>query len=350
MEPTELKASWVLSGTEGVNYVRSYMPARHLPGRCLRLAGTVDGKILLPNDMGAVIMQFPGFVHLGTFARYMQAAGFPVFFEADDNYLVETDVPETSSWRRYPDKNGCPSYDIARKIAEFCDGVITTTPRLAEAYAEVNDNVHVARNCVEPADWPRIHAKDDGVLRIGWTGSGSHEWDAPLLTEALRWLNGRSDVEVTIFGYPGFRDVAKWVPWTDSLSEFRQSISGLDVMLCPLQRTPFADCRSDLKALEGVMAGACAVVSDSPAYDLWHDNTHVAQGAQGWLSIVKHLVKNRDEVEQLKVLHRRYVLENRTIQTGVDQWRDAIASVDSSSAVMPRGTDSRVPESMAAAV
>ncbi len=338
-----LATFWV-QATSGVNYVRAEMPAKWLPAQCLELNPSdiqTPNPFLLdidthaysfPRQQGAAIWLFSGNTTRALMMKAMQEKGIPVFFEADDNYTRHPDVAETSRWKikREPGRD-THSYETASDIAAFCDGVIVSTPLLADVYGEINDNVHVARNCVDPDDWDPLDKPDDGILRIGWAASDSHRKDAPLLKQAFRWLYGRPDVEIVIMGVHNahFPVPITRLPWCDSLSDYRKMLQAFDVMLCPLQRTDWADCKSDLKALEAGMAGAMSVVSDSPAYDLWADKTFVCKTEQDWEKSVKTLYKNRELVREMQVEHRKYVISERTIEKGIGQWRKALRSCSS---------------------
>ena len=334
VEVPDAKATWWAQATPGVTYVRCSQPAKYLPGQVLNFL-PFDVK-LDPFD-NAIWTRAKG-VHIWPFAGNNTRAilmaeaineGIPAFMEVDDNYTIMSDVPRISEWRLNYRGTDEHSYEICSRIAKFASGIICSTPFLAQVYSELNDNVHVARNCVDPEDWPDVEERDDGILRIGWAGSDSHQKDAHLLKQAFRWLVGRPNVEVVVLGMDyvtSFPAGVRRMPWTTSLQEYRNSLQVLDVMLCPTRRTFWSDGKSDLKALEAAMAGACSVVSDSPSYDLWQDRTFVCSTENDWERVVKHLYKNRDEVLQMKADQRKYVLEERTIEKGVKQWEKAISS------------------------
>ena len=347
VEVEDAKATWWAQATDGVTYVRCSQPAKYLPGQVLTVL-PIDIK-LDPFD-NAIWTRAKG-VHIWPFAGNNTRAilmaeainqGIPAFMEVDDNYTIMSDVPKLSSWRLTYGGTDQHSYEICSRISQFASGVICSTPVLADIYSELNDNVHVARNCVDPDDWPAVEPKEDEVLRIGWAGSDSHQKDAHLLKQAFRWLVGRPNVEVVVLGMDfvsSFPGGVRRMPWTTSLQEYRKSLQVLDVMLCPTRRTAWSDGKSDLKALEAAMAGACSVVSDSPAYDLWHDRTYVCSTENEWEKVVKHLYKNRDEVKQMQADHRKYVLDERNIKEGVKQWERAISS---SSTTTPKDSSASV--------
>lgn len=316
---------------------RCTLPARHLPGKVLQLGhedvDEQDGEIVYPRQEGAAIWSFSGNTTRALIMAGMQEAGFPVFMEADDNYLTGPPF-NIGEWHRgFKTALSCDghSYEGFRRILGFCDGAIVSTPFLADAYSSFNSNIHVCPNSVDPGDWPANPPhQPDGVLRIGWAASDSHAFDAPLITRALDWASRQPNTKVVIFGIKphltGFQFPHEYIGWVDSLEEYREKLSAIDLMLCPLRPSFWADGKSDVKAVEGAMGGAASVVSHVEAYKPWFDRTHTARTSKEFLKVVKHLVRHPAEVYELMCEARKYVLEERTIQGNIDKWRKAIAS------------------------
>jgi hypothetical protein len=332
--PNPLATFWT-QNTTGVNYYRATLPARYLPGKTCsfnifdvkRNDNPLEPEIVMPRQEGAAVWMFPGNNTRAILIAELQEQGIPCWFECDDNYTIRPDLGK-SDWLDTYQGDDRHSFEIASKIAAFCDGVICSTPRLAEVYSGLNDNVHVARNCIDPGDWDDLDKPDDGILRIGWAASASHAKDARLIKKALSWLSRKDDVEIIILGIqPIFPFSYTHITWTEKLSDYRKLLQVLDIMLCPVQRTNWSDCKSDVKAMEGAMAGAMAVVSESPSYDLWADRTYVCKTEDDWVKAAKHLYRNRDEIRKLQNDHREYVLSERTIQKGVEAWRQALKTV-----------------------
>lgn len=330
-------ATWFCQASPGVTYVRCSQPAKYLPGQVLDLdesdvAEDRDGEVYFTRAKGTHIWSFSGNNTRAVLMAGAQTLGHKVWMEVDDNYQMHPDAPETSKWQKKYRGKDESSYEVVGWISEFVDGVIVSTPTLGDVYSQFNDNIHVCRNCVDPEDWDELDKPDDGILRIGWAASDSHRRDAPLLKQAFRWLYGREGVEIIIIGIQNasFPVPVTYIPWMNSHRAYRKVLQTLDVMLCPVIRTPWADCKSDLKCLEAGMVGAMSVVSDSPAFDLWHDRTYTCKTEQDWERAVKSLYRNRDEVKQLQKEHREYVLSERTIQKGISQWHKALGITSSS--------------------
>jgi hypothetical protein len=281
-----------------------------------------------PSDLGATIWLFAGNKTRVRIMRALQQRGYPAIWETDDNYTVPDDARQ-SDWKKWTDGTNRHSYDLATKGAQIADAVIVSTDELANVYEKHNKNIHVCRNCVDPKDWFKPKPNKGDVLEIGWAASASHLKDMQLLGKAVTWLEGRKDIRLTVFG-PLAQHFPAWVrkvPWNDSLKGYRKSLRGIDVFLTPIRRHPFTDCRSDIKALEAVMAGGCVAVAAGPVFQDWHDKAHVCGDENGWLMLLQHFVNNPHEVEVLKEKQRSYVLGERTIDKGVSQWSAALDSL-----------------------
>lgn len=292
-----------------------------------------DGEIVFPRQQGAAIWSFSGNTTRAMLMAEMQEAGFPVFMEADDNYLCDPPFNIGGWHRNFKTALPCDghSYEGFWRIMKFCDGAIVSTPFLADIYSRFNSNIHVCPNCVDPDDWPENPPhQQDGVLRIGWAASDSHAFDAPTISRALDWASRQPNVRVVVFGIKphltGFQFPHDYIGWVDSLEEFREKMSAIDLMLCPLKASFWADGKSDVKALEAAMGGAASVVSRVEAYKPWFDRTHTASTPKEFLKVVKHLVRNPAEVYELMCGARKYVLEDRTIPGNIHKWEEAIAS------------------------
>lgn len=332
-------ATWWVQATAGVNYYRADMPAKHLPGKTVRF----ESRDLQPQgddfwfprqEGGTAVWMFPGNgTRAVAMAQMKTALGLRVLVEVDDNYTVSPPMPGLSTWVSHIDRSGqdLHSYEAhARIVRQIADGVIVSTPKLAEVYGRLHENVCVCPNSVDPADWPDEEPdhQPEGILRVGWAGSASHGYDLADVRRALDWASRQPDVEVVVMGQLDPGVAHRRIPWTDSLAAYRASVQAIDVMLCPLRSNAWSDCKSDVKAIEAAMGGACSVVSRTEPYRPWWDGDapgYSAATPKEFLKVVKHLVANRDEVRETARLAREYALTVRHIDNSIGKWKEAIA-------------------------
>jgi hypothetical protein len=144
----------------------------------------------------------------------------------------------------------------------------------------------------------------------------------------LRWAADQPNVEVWVFGIGDiykFGGAVKKAPWTDNLDDYRASLGRCDVMICPLIETEWSRYKSDLKAMEAVMAGAWPIVSTATAYRPWHDRTMTCTTAKDWQDAIRWAVRHRDEIPALAAKAREYVLGERTIEKNIHLWKEAVS-------------------------
>jgi hypothetical protein len=351
-----------------VNYVRAVLPARHLPGATAEYTDISlknRFKYLQPDENGdkrvafldqrgdTAIWMFPGNWIPTVLMREQQLNGIRVLVEVDDNYRTGPPDENLSEWtdtlEQAREQGKKATYEAHEKIVgnngdPWIDGLIVSTPQLAKEYEDLHPNIYVCPNCVDPDDWnpepshqPIVGEaigssfaisgkRQRRTLRIGWAASDSHGVDIPLIDGALKWASRQPDVEVVLVGIatykPSFPHLH--IPFAP-LPQYRKNLENIDVMLCPLYSSRWADCKSDVKAMEGAMAGAMPIVSAVPPYEPWfgQPGALVAEDQHEFVKHVQWCVKNRDHVRGMAHAARQYVLKDRTIQGNVWRWREA---------------------------
>jgi hypothetical protein len=276
---------------------------------------------------------FPGNTTRALLIAAMQEQGIRCLVEVDDNYLVlPPPVPghRRTEWqRKITDRTlrgeDAHSAEAHQRICEFADGVVVSTPKLVEIYSRLNPNVWLCMNCVDPQDWPPVRS-GNGALRVGFAGSDSHLVDIREIVPALEWAATRPDVEVVFVGAKPstFAGPYTHIPWTQDVADYRRNLQ-IDVGLCPVRPGPWADCKSDLKALEYAMAGALPLVSRTEPYRWWWEQGWpAADSVKGWKKLVKWAVGARDEAAMAAAEARELVLDRRTIRSNIGSWREAV--------------------------
>lgn len=314
-------------------YVRCAMPAKELGGQVRNIdAVRLTGLDPVEVNEGAAVWQILANGSRLAWVEKMMQAGIPCLLEVDDSYV---------RWSRHSNRDWVPglptdpltaSVALHRKAASLLDGVIVSTPALAEVYGRLNKNVHVCPNSADLVDWFDPAPRDD-VFRIVWMASAAHRGDESLILSTLEWAAQQEGVEAYLFGAHFPTEHVRHVPWVSSPQEYRDALVALrpDVGLCPVERDDFASGKSDLKALEYAMAGAMPVVTDFEPYAPWlagaGQRCQVAATPDDWAETVRWCVEHRDAVRQMGEQAREYVLAERTIEDSAGRWIEAAESV-----------------------
>lgn len=337
------KATFYAQATAGTTYVRCTVPARTLPGKvCARTALPVgyherENRLVFPEqESDMAVWQFPGSADDAILIAALQETGVRVFIDVDDNYLIEPDKAPgqvSRTWQHGLTPGPLPSYDIHRKICGYADGVICATQPLVNAYRKINPNVHLCRNLVDPDDWPQV-PPTSGAPVVGYAGGATHFRDLPLIEPALRFAASQGcdvhfmgifplDVQLGVPYLPDLGFPYSHHEWREDTAYYRRILGKLDVGFAPLKITDWSRCKSDLKAMEYLMAGALPVLSDAPPYRGWRGRVPVCRSAANFLDETKEILNDPVGARERMEEARRYVLERRTAPT---EWEEALAS------------------------
>lgn len=283
-------------------------------------------------------------------AELMRRHGIRTVSEVDDNYLA---APKFNVFMKSNSFDADRQADHLHAVASM-DAVIVTTDLLRDIYWKAMVDrwgrrrvppIHVCGNHLFLDDWPEVPLHV-GKPRVGWMGSPSHVWDVDLAWPAMLYARSRG-CETTVVGYnPGDpihdfevtsdrakvkadqwkRAIDHYVPWHKMETTQRLPLP-FEIGLAPLQTNEFTLGKSDIKAVEYVVAGAVPVLSNMPVYNrTWvHGETCLLAGSpQEMLNHVEWLIDHPKE--RLEILERaqQYVREERTIEKHRDEWMEAV--------------------------
>lgn len=209
---------------------------------------------------GVVLYREAALLGPALYERLLARAGVPTILDFDDAIWLESGGGRNGIFAklRFPAKTA--------KLCELADAVTVGNAYLADWARSFNSNVHVVRTSIELARYPRIEPPpDDGVLRIGWTGSLStmNQHLEPART-ILERVAARRPVEVQVVcseppvrPFAGARNV--FIPWRAATEA--EDVARCHVGIMPLPDDPFARGKCGCKALQYMAVGRPVVVS-----------------------------------------------------------------------------------------
>ena len=323
--------TWWTNPTPGIKYLRADLPSSALGGTTLDIELELQRNAdLWENHPPST----PGIWQLVSNAVRYQAVReqrlfAPVYLDIDDDYTQMHREYNAKRWvefdRETPDLT-TSSIECHRWCAEFVDGVIVTTPYLQSKYLELNDNVYICRNSVNPEDWPVIPPsteRDPDTFVIMFAGS-PRPGDLNPLRRALEWAAKQPGVTVYMvhdlkMGFRGVKTTG-WIPFHNYFN-FISSLKP-DLSLRPLETTEFAKSKSDLKILEASMCGAYSLVQAWEPYSEWisQDKVAWAHSPKDWEKEIKYAVNNRDDIRHKAVRLREEVIATRHIDVVKQDW------------------------------
>jgi len=347
-----LKVYFTLSMQEGCYFYRCLTPL---------IAGGWDGdKTSLRNwhfnensmaqacmDADIVVFQRPNDERCLQIADTLRKLGKKIVMDSDDTYK---DI-DGHKFEYLLDKVNKYLDEFGRKA----DLITCPTEFLAKEYRELNDNVAVLPNCIDPNAWPEPLRNEGDKVRIGVVGSTAYESDWQGFKQVLESLNRKNDVQLVLFGLPAkdedtarvvqkvhAKDYAFWeslnIEWQplvpmadyfDTLNELR-----LDLMLIPRADRYFNRCKSNLKFLEASMLEIPVIAqgfttNDSPYQQNPKDSQfmRVIIDNSKWMDEIKMFLRYKSLRRDWGQKAKQYVLENYNIAVKIHLWEQEYAKL-----------------------
>lgn len=232
----------------------------------------------------------------------LKRLGIPFGVDTDDYwYLPENHIAQKS----YIDNK---LTEVIIKSLKSADFVICTTPILQDKIKELNKNVYIIENGIDPEDisW-QPNKKESDRIRFGFLQGSTHINDLYLINHdvvkslesnqfkdkgqialAFYYKNGEPSIyvgyekiltnhlQVLDFDYrrelilnnkDGVNHPYRRLPFKP-VHEFGELYNEFDISVCPLENNLFNSCKSELKMIEAGFMGCAAMVSNVNPYSL----------------------------------------------------------------------------------
>jgi len=295
----------------------------------------VERHVLWPYER-----QLDGFVRVLSRCRQR---GVPVVYQLDDNLL---DLHRDEPWETYP---GNSLRGVVAFLARQADGMIVSTPAIAERFARLRSGALVVPNALDerlfgPA--PEPYAPRSSAVTIGYMGTLTHEADLRMVLAPLRALlrrhAGRVRLELvgggaeeriaSLFeGLPfRMRNLGSEHPYPRFVPWMRQQLRW-DVAIAPLEDDAFTRGKSDLKYLDYGALGIPGVFSDVRPYrgTVRHRETGLlaANEPRAWAVALEEIVSDGALRARLAEAAKAEVHGSRMLKTNATLWTDAIETI-----------------------
>jgi processive 1,2-diacylglycerol beta-glucosyltransferase len=269
----------------------------------------------------------------------IREAGACLLYSIDDNLL---DLDLSGGFRS---SFTLEQLTVIRLLAREADGLLVSTPALAERLRRMNEAIYVLPNALDERLFPDPALRAATATRplvVGYMGTFTHDDDLYLILEALRAhaghielqlvggisdaaiLKGFQPLSIQVLNPAGHHEYPDFIRWMGSALQW-------DLGLAPLEDTPFTRCKSDIKFLDYSLMGIPGIYSRVEAY------RHTVQhGVTGWLAGntvsdwrdgLAELIHQPDLRRRLALSAGQWVGANRTLAVCATQWADAIETV-----------------------
>lgn len=296
------------------------------------------------NNYDVFVWQRPYEPNLAQEIREVSRAGKLTIIEADDNLHK---VPFTSPvFEQY--KSG--KHGHFNKSLEAADGLILTTPQLAEHYYKFNRNIVVAPNCIDLTlglrDWSGINdeiQKKPGEVVMAFRGGSSHQADLMTLNTVIKPLMVKyphlrlsmytntmlSEAMIKIWGIEEYRERVTIIE-PRHFMDYPEALGGADFYFVPLVKDIFNDGKSELGMCEVGALGIPCVASAAAPYLRFAENEKfglTAGSSKEFFEKCCLMIENESLRLSLGEAAKQKVYTRYNLGTGVKNWIDAFSAL-----------------------
>jgi hypothetical protein len=227
--------------------------------------------------------------------------GFKLIVDNDDYWYLD---PSHILHERYVLNNVSQQIIDWIRIADLCT---VTHERLAEEVKPYNSNIEIVPNAIPYGEEQfKDFKKDSDLVRLFWSGSGTHGKDLEILRNPMKRIN--FPVRTVIAGFNegekpiwdgmicAFTNGLKLNPTIynfNQVTEYMAAYADSDISLIPLIDSKFNSMKSNLKVLETAAKKNPAIVSNVHPYKGFYPACHV-NSQKDWYYWIKLLVNDED--------------------------------------------------------
>jgi glycosyltransferase involved in cell wall biosynthesis len=264
--------------------------------------------------------------------RSWQERGITVLYEIDD-WLRGIRKLEHHSFKDDFDRATVESYELCMRAA---DGVICSTPWLADRYRRVNPRTWACRNGIDLPRYAYDRPERD-VVGIGWAGGTGHLAAArPWMVHAVAPVMAeRPDTRFISVGAPFGHTFAKkfgadralTVPFLP-MEAYPAAMTHFDVAIAPAGQGGFYQGKSDLRWLEASALGLPTIADPRVYPEIEHGVTgfHASTPAAA-REILRELVDDRELRASVGEAARAYVAEHRSAAATATDWAHVLSEL-----------------------
>ncbi len=291
-------------------------------------------------DYHLIQRDFPG--QISVFLKILEQTrklSIPLIYEIDDLLFelpADHNLMKTGNY-------SCNFLPMLLAIKE-ADLVIVSTQPIADYLKPFNENIIVLPNYLIDEFWGfqpiKNSTQEITPITIGYVGGSTHAKDvenilAPLLRISELYQN---KIQFLFWGMEPPIELTKNTkvkvrPIIENYKEFAKEFvkQDIDVLIAPLQDTPFNRAKSNLKFLEYSTLGVPGIFSKVRPYEEIVDhgvNGFLASTPQEWCEYLKILIDTPETRIKLAENAQRTVRTNFMLSQHEDEWSRALESID----------------------
>jgi len=316
-----------------------------------RISSSQKAKALVDADV--VVFHRPDKEAQLVMARVLKKAGKKVVMDNDDTFKDYGGFKFNDYMNEEKVKRGLGTLNKSiDTFAKEADLITCSTEFLKKEYLELNPNVVVLPNCVDPFYFPEPLRNETDIVRIGITGSVGVTADVEVLKPIIEHYEHDKRVRLVLLSLPPEGDneiykklyVDEYAFWNKVNIEWHSFVSSdvyyqylnelkLDMVIIPRADSYFNRAKSNLKFLENSMLEIPTVAQafstgDSP-YQGIEDQKYLllANTFDEWIAQIEKLINDKELRREMGKRAKEYVESNYAIERHASKWYNAYAKL-----------------------
>jgi len=288
----------ITSKQSGVGYHRIMMPLVNMKKDYCLITDTLSEETFEGKFDIVVMNRMLANIKPEQMIEWRKKYGFKLVVDNDDYWHLE---PSHILYQDYILKKIPEQIINWIQIADLCT---CTNERLAEEIYKHNTNIEILPNAIPYGEEQFIlDKKDSALVRLFWSGSGTHGRDLEILRNPMKRIN--FPVRTIIAGYNegekhiwdnmicAFTNGLKLKPTIynyNQVTEYMAAYCDSDISLIPLVDSKFNSMKSNLKVLETASKKNPAIVSNVHPYKGFYPACHVNSQKDWyyWIKLLTH--------------------------------------------------------------
>ena len=289
----------ITSNRSGVGYHRIIMPIVNMQKDYCLMTDTISEEIFEGNFDIVLMNRMLANTTPEQMDIWRKKYDFKLIVDNDDYWYLD---PSHILHERYVLNNISQQIIGWLRVADLCT---VTHERLAEEVKPYNANIEIVPNAIPYGEEQfKDFKQDSDLVRLFWSGSGTHERDINILRNPMKRIN--FPVRTVIAGFNegekpiwdnmicAFTNGLKLKPTIYNFNEvthYMASYADSDISLIPLIDSKFNSMKSNLKVLETAAKKNPAIVSNVHPYKGFYPACHV-NSQKDWYYWIKLLVND----------------------------------------------------------
>jgi glycosyltransferase involved in cell wall biosynthesis len=260
-----------------------------------------------------------------------------------ESFTQDEEVDLGNTVYKLPRKRNHARLRMFETLLMESDAIVTTTSLLAARYAHLNKNIYIMPNRLKWEAWniPHIPWRNDGKIRIAWSGGSSHKMDWVECHAACKRIINKYDnvfmeFQTSPMCYQEFlRDFGPekvilhdWIDYTGHA--YRMNCFKPEIAVVPLHEDEFSVCKSELKYLEYAALKVPCVCSNLAPYApvIKHGETgFLANDDMEFEKYIDILIHDADLRKRMGGAAFKWAEENRNLEKNINETKEMLDDI-----------------------